>query len=602
MHKLRLKASKMILSLFLISAIIGGMFAVPSFGAGRTIKIMPVGDSCTEGMGDPDMGGYRTELYRLYTEAGLSIDFVGSNRRGPNSLPDKDNEGHSGWTIPQIASNIDNWLNTYNPDVVLLWIGGNDVLLGGNVNTTGLSNLIDQIFRTKPNVTIFVADYYPWPEQIKQYNATIPGVVQQKASAGKRVYFVKLSDMQFSPNVDLSSDGLHLNVNGYSKIARIWFNSTINILREMAGTPDTQPNPTPTPVPGNDFPFPWFGTPTPTPAPGNDFPFPWFGTPTPTPAPGNNFPFPIPGDFPFPWFGSPTPAPNFPTPTPYIPTSGSGKTIKIMPVGDSCTEGMGDPDMGGYRTELYRLYKEAGLNFDFVGSNQRGPSSLPDRDNEGHSGWTIPQIAGNIDNWLNTYNPDVVLLWIGGNDVLQGRVNTEGLSNLIDQIFRTKPNVTIFVADYYPWPEQVKQYNATIPGVVQQKANAGKKVYFVKLSDVQFSSYVDLSSDGLHLNVNGYKKIAKIWFDSTINILKELAGTPNTQPTPTPGSGVKKGDINGDGEVNSIDYALLKRYLVGMDSTLPTPNGYAAADINGDGDINSIDYANLKLILLGMSN
>ncbi|HOP99322.1 MAG TPA: dockerin type I domain-containing protein [Acetivibrio clariflavus] len=119
---------------------------------------------------------------------------------------------------------------------------------------------------------------------------------------------------------------------------------------------------------------------------------------------------------------------------------------------------------------------------------------------------------------------------------------------------------------------------------------------------MQFSSYVDLSSDGLHLNVNGYKKIAKIWFDSTINILKELAGTPNTQPTPTPGSGVKKGDINGDGEVNSIDYALLKRYLVGMDSTLPTPNGYAAADINGDGDINSIDYANLKLILLGMSN
>ncbi|HOP99321.1 MAG TPA: SGNH/GDSL hydrolase family protein [Acetivibrio clariflavus] len=185
MHKLRLKASKMILSLFLISAIIGGMFAVPSFGAGRTIKIMPVGDSCTEGMGDPDMGGYRTELYRLYTEAGLSIDFVGSNRRGPNSLPDKDNEGHSGWTIPQIASNIDNWLNTYNPDVVLLWIGGNDVLQG-RVNTEGLSNLIDQIFRTKPNVTIFVADYYPWPEQVKQYNATIPGVVQQKANAGKK--------------------------------------------------------------------------------------------------------------------------------------------------------------------------------------------------------------------------------------------------------------------------------------------------------------------------------------------------------------------------------------------------------------------------------
>ena len=564
MLKFKLRASKIILSLFLLSAIIGGMFSVPSLGAGRTIKIMPVGDSCTEGMGDPDMGGYRTELYRLYTEAGLSIDFVGSNRRGPNSLPDKDNEGHSGWTIPQIASNIDNWLNTYNPDVVLLWIGGNDVLQG-RVNTEGLSNLIDQIFRTKPNVTIFVADYYPWPEQIKQYNATIPGVVQQKASAGKKVYFVKLSDVQFSPNVDLSSDGLHLNVNGYSKIARIWFNSTINILREMAGTSPSQPT-----------------------------------QPTPTPTPGNNFPFPIPGDFPFPWFGSPTPAPNVPTPTPYNPMPGTGKTIKIMPVGDSCTEGMGDPDMGGYRTELYRLYTEAGLSIDFVGSNRRGPNSLPDKDNEGHSGWTIPQIASNIDNWLNTYNPDVVLLWIGGNDVLQGRVNTEGLSNLIDQIFRTKPNVTIFVADYYPWPEQIKQYNATIPGVVQQKASAGKKVYFVKLSDVQFSPNVDLSSDGLHLNVNGYSKIARIWFNSTINILREMAGTSPSQPTPTPPTNVIKGDINGDGEVNSIDYGLLKRYLIGFDSTLPSQNSYAAADINNDNEINSLDFANLKLILLGI--
>jgi len=43
----------------------------------KTIKIMPVGDSCTEGMGGGEMGSYRTELYRLLTQAGLSIDFVG---------------------------------------------------------------------------------------------------------------------------------------------------------------------------------------------------------------------------------------------------------------------------------------------------------------------------------------------------------------------------------------------------------------------------------------------------------------------------------------------------------------------------------------------
>lgn len=215
--------------------------------AATTLKIMPVGDSCTAGMGDPDMGSYRTELYKYYTNDGLSIDFVGSQKGGPSTLPDRDHEGHSGWMIPQIASNIDNWLNTYNPDVVLLWIGGNDVILGGNINTTGLSNLIDQILKAKPNVKIFVADYYPVPDRIKDYNVTIPGVVQEKANAGKQVYFVKLSDINFNRSTDLSSDGLHLNPNGYRKIAEIWYRSTISILKPtITPSPSVSPSPTPT--------------------------------------------------------------------------------------------------------------------------------------------------------------------------------------------------------------------------------------------------------------------------------------------------------------------------------------------------------------------
>ncbi|NLL07336.1 MAG: GDSL family lipase [Clostridiaceae bacterium] len=281
-------------------------------------------------------------------------------------------------------------------------------------------------------------------------------------------------------------------------------------------------------------------------------------------------------------------------------SKGSTQTIKIMPVGDSCTEGMGDPDWGSYRTDLYKYYTQAGLSVDFVGSNKRGPSSLPDRDNEGHSGWTIPQVAASIDNWLNTHNPDVVLLWIGGNDMFQqGRENSAGLSNLIDQIINNKPNITIFVADYYPWPEMVKQYNAKIPGVVQQKASEGKKVYFVKLSDVQFSQHVDLSSDGLHLNTTGYSKIAKLWYDNTISILRGLGNTPVPTPTPTPTSNLIKGDVNGDREVNSLDFGYLRKYLLGIDS-LPFAEAYITADMNNDGEVNSLDFGSLRLKLLGL--
>jgi lysophospholipase L1-like esterase len=323
-----------------------------------------------------------------------------------------------------------------------------------------------------------------------------------------------------------------LNTAGYSKAAKVWFDSTISILK---GNGSTQPTAQPT-------------------------------------QPG-----------------------GWTQPTSPVSTT---DTIKIMPVGDSCTEGMGDPDMGSYRTELYRLYKNAGLNFDFVGSNKRGPSSLPDKDNEGHSGWTIPQVASNIDNWLNTQNPDVVLLWIGGNDIFQtGKINTTGLSNLIDQILRKKPNVKIFVADYYPNPDMVTQYNATIPGVVQEKANAGKAVYFVKLSGMGYVKSADTSSDGLHLNTAGYIKAAKVWYDSTISILKGSTNTP-VPPTQTIAP-VLKGDVDGDGSVTSLDFGHMRKYILGMISSFPSANGLKAADVNGDGEVNSLDFAGLRLILLG---
>ena len=146
MYKFRIQMGRVLILALLISSIImvnGTVFQ--SVAQSAPIKIMPVGDSCTAGMGDPSYGGYRTDLYKHYTNAGLNFQFVGSQTGGPSSLPQRNHEGHSGWTIPQISSNIDKWLNTYNPDVVLLWIGGNDIFFGGGINTSGLSSLIDQI-------------------------------------------------------------------------------------------------------------------------------------------------------------------------------------------------------------------------------------------------------------------------------------------------------------------------------------------------------------------------------------------------------------------------------------------------------------------------
>ena len=263
-----------------------------SRAATAPIKIMPVGDSVTAGIGSTGNGSYRTDLYKYYTNAGISFDFVGSQSGGPSSLPDKDNEGHSGWVISQIASNVNNWLNTYNPDVMLLMIGGNDTL-AGTVPTSALSSLIDQITNLKPNLTLFVADYYySLPSNanynlIVQYDAAIPGIVQQKANAGKHVYFVKLSDAQFATSE--YADGLHPTDSGYSKLATIWYNSTISILRSMGtgtpGVPTNTPTRTPTSVAIT-------ATPTRTPTIGASL-TPGGPTPTRTNTPNSSTPTPI---------------------------------------------------------------------------------------------------------------------------------------------------------------------------------------------------------------------------------------------------------------------------------------------------------------------
>lgn len=59
------------------------------------------------------------------------------------------------------------------------------------------------------------------------------------------------------------------------------------------------------------------------------------------------------------------------------------------------------------------------------------------------------------------------------------------------------------------------------------------------------------------------------------------------------------GDVNGSGNVDSIDFALMKSYLLGRISEFPNPNGIKAGDVNGDGEINSIDVGLMKSFLLG---
>jgi hypothetical protein len=58
----------------------------------------------------------------------------------------------------------------------------------------------------------------------------------------------------------------------------------------------------------------------------------------------------------------------------------------------------------------------------------------------------------------------------------------------------------------------------------------------------------------------------------------------------------KYGDLNFDNNVNSIDFGLYRKYLLGM-HTLDDPS---IADLNGDGSANSIDFGVFRQFLLGI--
>jgi lysophospholipase L1-like esterase len=209
------------------SAGLVGVSSAPAASAVRPpLRIMPLGDSITMGIGSATISSYRVDLQNRLRRTGVSVDFVGSQSNGAPASADLDNEGHSGWTIARIAASANDWLTTYQPDAVLLQIGTNDMrTAAGSVGATGrLSALIDQIETDVPAADVFVAKITgtrsaKTADQQKRtdaYNAKIPGIV---ASQGPRVHLVDQSTVR---GIDIR-DGLHPNDFGYAKMSWNWY-------------------------------------------------------------------------------------------------------------------------------------------------------------------------------------------------------------------------------------------------------------------------------------------------------------------------------------------------------------------------------------------
>ncbi|KAF9024252.1 SGNH hydrolase, partial [Hymenopellis radicata] len=192
---------------------------------GRNLTILPFGDSITFGIGSSDGNGYRNVLHGLLDARSNAVNMIGSIKAG--TMADNDNEGHSGFTISQLANDAGTRSSlAQRPNVVLLHIGTNDMNLNSDTANapTRLGSLIDQIFTATPDAVLIVAQIIAstlasTQSLIATYNAAVPGVVATRRNAGKKVLVVDMGSLLTSSDM---SDFLHPNNQGYSKMANAW--------------------------------------------------------------------------------------------------------------------------------------------------------------------------------------------------------------------------------------------------------------------------------------------------------------------------------------------------------------------------------------------
>lgn len=236
--------------IFLVSLLL--LIYMLSRQAPSTIKIMPLGDSITQSVGNDNasalgLDSYRRALYKLLTEANYQVDFVGSMKttyrcgEAANQDFDTDHEGHWGWRVDEIINGkntdcsgvgkLSEWLQLSTPDIALVHLGTNDALQGQSDESTlgELEMVIDILREANPKITILLAKLLPVfrPEQpylsqrVKSLTDKIHLVAQRKDTSESHVLIVgQHNDFDASKE---TYDGIHPNQLGEQKMAIRWF-------------------------------------------------------------------------------------------------------------------------------------------------------------------------------------------------------------------------------------------------------------------------------------------------------------------------------------------------------------------------------------------
>ena len=136
----------------------------------------------------------------------------------------------------------------------------------------------------------------------------------------------------------------------------------------------------------------------------------------------------------------------------------SNAGLTIMPIGDSITSG--ETGWSTYRCYLDSMLDDAGVSFDFVGSQSAPYGGEPygcptdfDQDHEGWWGYLVNSVIDGVTASVEVLQPDVALIHLGSNDLFYGEgpaSTAEDLESFITGLQAVSPDIIILVAQIIP--------------------------------------------------------------------------------------------------------------------------------------------------------
>jgi lysophospholipase L1-like esterase len=224
--------------------------------------------------------------------------------------------------------------------------------------------------------------------------------------------------------------------------------------------------------------------------------------------------------------------------------------IRIMALGDSITAGVGargaDIGGGGYRGELEALLDAAGYHYEMIGSRSDFSGNVRFRGHEGWPGYVIrslpsdpgKELLGSVTREaIDKYDPDIVLLMAGTNDLLRLERHSPGytvgnivssMDALLAQIFADKPRVHVVLAGVVDSPIisdcAVKEFDGVdslgcdggdgpnLKTLVDSYSRLGYSITLASRMDAAVPRDREHFPDGIHpCGAGGYAAIARVW-------------------------------------------------------------------------------------------